>query len=125
MAIITSDTLNIHSQNDRQILTLTWFSLLQDHSSPPLDLDMVEAATTVQAAMVVMVVMVVQLSPSPQSQQSVHLPGEAIKKESQPSSPLETLKFDLNLDPFMVLCKIVKSVKEESRIYPKHLFTKI
>lgn len=77
---------------------------------------MVEAASAQAAAMVV--VMVVQLSPSPQSHPSV-LPEEAIKKESHPASPLETLKFDLNLYPFMVLWNTDKYVQEESWISQK------
>lgn len=78
-------------------------------------------AATMVAATVQAAAMVVQPSPSPQ--QSTHLPGEAIKKESQPSSLSETL--DPNLGPSMVLCNTVKSVKEESRVYSKCLFTKI
>lgn len=68
---------------------------------------MVEAATAQAAPMVV--VWVVQLSPSPQSHLSVP-PGEPIKKESHPFPPLETLKVDLSLYPFMVLCNTVKYI---------------
>lgn len=78
------------------------------------DLAMVEAASAQAAAMAV--VMVVPLSPSPQSQLSV-LPEEAIKKESRPASPLETLTFHLNLYPFMVLLSMFKRRAE----YPKNL----
>lgn len=72
---------------------------------------MVEAATAQAAAMAL--VWVVQLSPSPQSHLSV-LPEEPIKKESHPFPPMETLKVDLNLYPFMVLCNTVKYIQEES-----------
>lgn len=99
------------------MLTLDCFCPHQERSSPaPVDSAMVEAATAQAAAMVV--VLVVQLSPSPQSHLSV-LPEEPIKKESQPFSPSETLKVDLNLDPFMVLCNTVKYIQEESWVSQK------
>lgn len=89
------------------MITLIYiFFLLQDIPAPA---PAVDSAMVAAAAMVVVMVV---LSPSPQSHKV--LPGDTFKKESRPSSPSETLEFDLNLYPFMVLCNTGKDVQQES-----------
>lgn len=70
------------------------------------------AAATVQAAAMVLVVVVAE-SLSPNQSQSVPT-RECIKRRATPFPHLETLKFDLNSYPFMVLCNAVKYVQEEN-----------
>lgn len=77
--------------------------------APAVDLAMVVATAMVVAAAMeeVMVEWAVVPSSGPPLQQPVH---QGFKKESSPSSPSESLKFDLNLCPFTVLSKSVKHV---------------
>merc|ERR1711962_287600 len=84
--------------------------------APAVDLATVAAAAAAAAALVdtVVLVVMVALSPSPQCQQLAQ--AECIKKESSPSSLSETLEFDPNLYPFMVLSNIIKRVQQELNI---------